>query len=157
MEANTPRHNLSIIIAASILAVGLVSSARIIAQRPARVASAAQPVRTVPDLPAPPITQESVKKQVREQVLAAPRVQTLHYDGGVYHLSDAKVAQVTYSVKEDIFVVLLDWEWIPAMLPGGPRQVRIVLENNGYNQYVGSAMLHPPGNDFMESADICVK
>lgn len=156
METPASRINLSIIVAACIIAVGLVSSARILAQRPvpgpndmpARPVTAAT---TVQRLALPPFTQESVKEQIRAQTLAAPNMQTYRFHGVVYRLSDVTVSEVSYSAKDDAFFAILNRVWLPAMPADGPNSTAVSLNNNGYNQYAGAVFLSP------EFANICIK
>ncbi|RYF50932.1 MAG: hypothetical protein EOO38_04475 [Cytophagaceae bacterium] len=151
MDTQTPRSRPANtnIIAACIVSVGLVTSACIVAQRPTVVTGASgatgnggEAVQAIlPRKPLPPLSQETVQKQVRERILAAPDFQTYSYDGGVYKLSDVKVSQVSYSAKDDNFTVVVEWVWQSEMASGGPRQAFLTLSNNGYNQYTGTAVM----------------
>jgi hypothetical protein len=163
MENNMPRHNYpkilpaSIVAAACIVAAGLVSSAKILAGRPVPGEIAISPVRSVPTLPAPPLSQETIHKQVRDQILAAPNLQTYAYDGHVYKLVDVKVSEVSYLPKDDIFTAIVEWQWQQAMPESGPRKESVTLSNNGYNQYTGGVFMRSNGNSNIQYADICVK
>lgn len=162
MESPASRFNVSNIIAACIVAAGLVSAAHIIADRPDTpqhtvAVPPAPPADAVPRLAAPPLSQESVRDQVREQTLASPKIQTFRYNKVVYNLSDVVVSRVSYDAKEDAFLVVLDWVWQPTMPAGGPNHAYVTLSNNGYNQYVGTAILSTTYGGTDQSAILCIK
>ncbi|MGC4043371.1 MAG: hypothetical protein QM758_06170 [Armatimonas sp.] len=143
METSTSRLNLSNIIAACIVAGGLVTSARIVAQRP--LASTSPPslvtVQSARPLESPPLSQETIREQVRTQVLQSPDLQTYTYEKVAYKLSDAIIAQVSYTAKDDTFLVGLEWAWQPAMPSDGPHYTYLTLGNNGYNEYTGTVTI----------------
>lgn len=151
METPPSRLNLSNIIAACIVAMGLVTSANIVAQRPGTSVSTVSARPLAP----PPLSQETIIEQVRRQVLAAPNLQTYPYNGVAYKLSDATISQIHYSTKDDTFTVVLDWVWQPVMPTEGPQRTQISLSNNGYNEYLGAAV-QSDGNT-VQMADIRVK
>ena len=168
MESPNPtsRPNLTNIIAACIVAAGLVSAARIVSQRPVLSTMSVQAAQSTTSpasmpigrpLPSPPLSQETIWEQVRTQVLAAPALQAFRYKNVDYKLSDVTVSEISYVPKEDVFSASLHWVWQPAMPSGGPQEVSLVLSNNGYNQYSGSAVLSPIYGGSGQNADICVK
>lgn len=133
------------IVAACIIAGGLIGGALITTHRPAVVAT---PSGTRAALPAPgamqpPITQESAAAQLRTQVLAAPALHAFVSRKVTYTLADVKVTQVTYDAKEDTFMLHYTYIWQPAMLPGGPQDDYNASTNDGYGHYYGTVFLSP--------------
>jgi hypothetical protein len=90
-------------------------------------------------LAAPPIAQDAVKTQFREQVLAGPEVKKWHYGGKDYALKDIEVTQVIYTAKSDSFQIWFRWVWSPEMPMAGARKGAVGLTNNGYGHYYGTA------------------
>ncbi len=163
METQTSRLNMSNIIAACIVAVGLVSSARIIAQgwkEHAALPSSAISVQASQSgrpLASPPLSQETIQEQIRQQVLASPGLQSVAYNGISYRLSNVALSQITYNAKEDTFSAVVNYTWQPAMPSEGPQQGYVTLKNNGYNQYTGTVFLTRKYGEESQYADVCVK
>ena len=154
-----PRFNTSLIIAACIVAAGLIASALIVAHRPAITGENILPVTTPVAKPMvmPPISQASVQEQFRAQVLAAPALHSFPYNGKRYTLADIKVNQITYAPKEDTFTVTYNYVWQPAMPPSGPQNSLCQLTNDGYSHYHDTAVISTLPDGILQSADITIK
>lgn len=133
------------IIAACIVAGGLLGSALILTHRPAVMAT---PSGTRPALPAPgetqpPITQAAAAAQFRAQVLAAPTLHTLVYKGVMHTLVDVQATQVIYNAQTDTFALFPTYTWQPAMPPDEPQDNAANFANDGYGLYHGTVILNP--------------
>lgn len=142
--------------AAVIIGASLIISASIVAHKPKALAvPASSPVDARPRL-APPIAQDAVASQFREQVRSAPDVRTRKSNGQTYTLTDVRVKQVIYSAKNDNFTVVYDWVWNPPM--ARPDADLSILTNDGYGHYYGSAVfggIYDGGS--IHSADVTVR
>lgn len=147
------------IIAACIIAGGLVGGALIIAHRPLGTGSALGARTTVPAarLTTPPITQASASAQLRAQVLAAPTLHTFVFKKATYTLVDVKVTQVIYEAKDDTFTIRYTYVWQPAMPPGGPQDEYATFSNDGYGHYYGAVVLSPVFQGSGQNADVTLK
>ena len=135
------------LVAAVIVGASLIISASIVARKPEALgapspaeapSSSSAPAPAVDGRPlaAPPIAQDSVSSQFREQVLAAPDVHTRKANKQTFTLTDVKVKQVVYSAKDDTFTIRFDWVWDrPMARPDGDVAT---LTNDGYGHYYGS-------------------
>jgi hypothetical protein len=121
------------IIAACVIAAGLIGAALIVAHRPPSPATIT--ARAV----APPITQESARQQFRSQVLAAPALHTYSDHGTSYTLSDIRVSQVIYTLKDDTFTLVYDWVWQPSVSTTDLDN-STTFSNDGYGHYFGSVV-----------------
>lgn len=133
------------IIAACIVAGGLLGSALIVAHRPAVVAASpgTRPALPAPGATQPPITQASAAAQFRAQVLAAPTLHTFVFKKTTYTLADVHVTQVIYDLKQDVFTLSYTYAWQPAMPSDGPQNNYTQFSNNGYGDYYGTVILNP--------------
>lgn len=131
------------IVAACIIAGGLIGGALIVAHRPAVIATSpgTRPAVPAPGAIQPPITQASASSQLRTQVLAAPALHTFVFKKTTYTLADVKVTQVDYDAKNDLFTLHYTYAWQPAMPPDGPQNDYTQLSNNGYGDYYGTALV----------------
>ena len=134
MNGMGSRFNLSNIIAASIVALGLVAAALIMTHRSqARTTDAPSAKFTV----APPITQESVGKQFRTQMLAAPNLHTVHVGGVTATLTDVEVSRVVYLPKDDAYHISFNYVWQPDISQNVAGGDDPTLTNDGYGNYFG--------------------
>lgn len=150
--------------AALIIGASLIVSASIVAHKPeaeGAPASSGVPLSSPAaaegrPVARPPIAQDAVSSQFREQVLAAPDVRTRKVNKQTYTLTDVKVKQVVYSAKNDTFTITFDWVWnLPMARPDGDAAT---LTNDGYGHYYGSAIfggMYEGGS--LHSADINIR
>lgn len=147
------------IIAACIVAGGLLGSALIVAHRPAVVATlpGTRAALPAPGAIQPPITQASAAAQFRTQVLAAPTLHTLVFKKAAYTLADVHVTQVEYDFKQDVFTLSYTYAWQPAMPPDGPQNDDTQFSNNGYGDYYGTVVLSPVFQGTGQNATVMLK
>lgn len=147
------------IIAACIIAGGLIGGAVILAHRPLGTGSALGARTTVPAarLTTPPITQASATSQFRAQVLAAPTLHTLVYKGVTHTLTDVRATQVIYDATTDTFALFPTYTWQPVMPPGTPQDNAANFANDGYGLYHGTVILSPDDGMHGPHADVMLK
>lgn len=146
------------IVAASILGVSLIASALIVTSKPlgstgqnATVSSAAKLTVT------PPISQQSVAKQFREQLLAAPTVHTFIHKKQKYTLADVKLNQIIYDAKTDVFTLMYEWVWQPRSPFGRPHESYTTLDNDGYGHYYGIVVLSPESSGTGQNTNVTIR
>lgn len=143
--------------AAVIVGASLITSASIVAHKPeAFGAPSSSPTVSGKTKVTPPIAQDSVASQFREQVLGAPEVRTRKTNGQTYMLTDVKVKQVIYSAKDDTFTVIYHWVWNRPM--SRPDVDAETLTNDGYGHYYGTATfggMYEGGS--VHSADVTIR
>ena len=157
------------ILAACILGASLIASAQIVAHRlmpPAAgpstnlaleaAANASNASTGAKALASPPLAQEAVQKQFREQVLAAPRLHTYRHQNKKYTLVDVKVTQVIYSAKQDEFLVRFEWVWQEGSPLGREWSSAASLSNDGYGHYFGTVSLGSMSQGSGQSADVTI-
>lgn len=147
------------IIAACIIAGGLVGGALILAHRPVGTGSALGARTTVPAarLTTPPISQASAAAQLRAQVLAVPTLHTFVLKKTTYTLADVKVTQVIYDPKRDAFSLRYTYIWQPTMPTDGPRDGTDTFVNDGYGRYYRDASIRIIGSEVFQSGNITLK
>ncbi len=147
------------IIAACIIAGGLIGGALIQTHRPAVVASepGTRPAVSAPGATQPPITQASAAQQFRTQVLAAPSLHTFVFNKAIHTLVDVKVTQVIYDPKRDAFTLSYTYIWQPTMPTGGPQNGADTFVNDGYGHYYRDANIRIIGQEVFQSGNITLK
>ncbi len=147
------------IIAACIIAGGLIGGALIVAHWPAVMAtpSSTRPALPAPGATQPPITQASAATQLRTQVLAAPTLHTLVYKGVTHMLTDVRVTQVIYNATTDTFALLPTYTWQPVMPPDGPQGNAADFANDGYGLYHGTVFPGPQDGEDDPHATVTLK
>jgi hypothetical protein len=158
MDNSMHRTNLANIVAACIIAVGLITAALIVTDRPVSVLTNTVPVMSsAKSIVMPPITQEAAQEQFQAQVLAAPKLHTFLSNRVTHTLSDVKVTQVLYSAKDDTFTVLYDLTWQPAMSSDGPQSGTATLSNDGYGHYYGIVIIRSGEGNVAQYAYVTIK
>ncbi len=147
------------IIAACIIAGGLIGGALILTHRPSVIVTSPGMRGAVPAPTAmqPPITQASASAQLRAQVLAAPTLHMFVFKKATYTLVDVKVTQVIYEADKDTFMLYYANVWQPAMPPGGPQDDEAILTNDGYGHYYGFATVGVDNGEPFQHADVTLK
>ena len=138
MDTTASRSHLLNLVAACVVAFGLIAASLILAHRPPAVVVRAA---ASPALPVPPITQDSAGSQFRTLMLAAPALHTFRYSGTTYTLSDVQVTQVVYAPKDDNYTIVYNYVWQPAMPSGGPQSDSTTLSNDGFGHYYSPVSL----------------
>lgn len=110
INAPGSRFNLSNVIAACIVAIGLVTAALIMTHRPRATATDISLAKSVAT---PPFTQEAVGQQFRAQMLAAPALHTVYVRGVTAPLKDVDVSRVVYSLKDNTCQIQFSYDWQP--------------------------------------------
>jgi len=134
MNGTGSRFNLSNIIAASIVALGLVAAALIMTHRPQAITTDVPSAKSVVT---PPMTQESVGQQFHTQILAAPNLHTVHVGGVTATLTDVEVSRVVYSPKDDTYHISFNYDWQPDISQNVAGGDDPTLTNDGYGHYFG--------------------
>ncbi len=147
------------IIAACIVAGGLLGGALILAHRPAVMAtsSGTRAALPAPGETQPPITQASAAAQLRTQVLAAPTLHTFVFKKTTYTLVDVKATQVLYEAKDDQFLISYTYVCQPIMPSGGPQDDFTSFSNDGYRHYYGFATVGAVNKEGGQNATVALK
>lgn len=157
-DPQATRSSLSTVLAACIVAAGLIGAALIITHKPPATAIVSAKPATLP-----PITQESARDQIRAQVLASPKLHAWTYRKINYVLQDIQVKpdDVSYSAKDDAFEVSYHLVMQPMPPSGIDPEGNAIFTNDGYNHYSGGVSVDQvsgePGNQVIVSDTVTIK